>query len=132
MSQEISRRSVFSLLGATATVFVSGCFGSAYDPPPGSLTLSNHHDQSHTVTVTVTTDGETRSEEFTIRAGKSRTIEGYISQAGTHTVVVEADTGDTREMEVETTIGANGLAGQAFSVSVMEDGDLITSAGIYD
>lgn len=135
MSRGISRRSVLSRLGATGAVFVSGCFGSAYDPPPGSLTLSNRHDQGHSVTVSVTTDGESRCDEFAMPARKERTIEDFIARTGTHTVTAEIETGDRGTIEGETgasPYSSTGLTGYAFRVSVNEDGTLTLSAGVYD
>ena len=136
MSQKPSRRGILSWLGATGTLLVSGCFGAAYDPGPGTVLLSNRHDRSHSLTVSVITDGETRwSEDFTLSAGGKQRREEYVAQPGTHTVAVEADTGDSSEIDIElrsSSASSAGVTGDSVEVSVNEDGALRLGAGIYD
>ncbi|QLG61893.1 hypothetical protein [Halorarum salinum] len=136
MVQEGSRRVFLSVLGATGTLFVSGCFGAAYDAGPGTLLLSNRHDRSHSLTVSVITDGETRwNEDFTLSAGGRQRREGYIAQPGTHTVAVEADTGDSSEIVIElrpSSASSAGVTGDTVVVSLDEEGALSLGGAIYD
>lgn len=83
----------------------------------------------------VTTDGETRREEFAMPAGKEWTIEDFITHDGTQTVTAGTENGETGTTEGETDTSpysSTGLTGYAFRVSVNEDGTPTLGAGIHD
>ena len=135
MNHVTSRRRLLSFGGSIGLLLVSGCFGADADPSPGSLVLRNNHDRTHTLTLEVTVAGEPRTDAFTLEEDETQTQSEYLTEPGTYSVTVTADTGESQTVDIELEASersSTGLTGDMLEIIVSEEGSLISSVGIYD
>lgn len=155
MPSSWSRRGVLHGIGAAlVSTASSGCvFGIADSPDAGTLVVRNDHADAQTVIVhvtkTSTSDDDTRprdetpdpestpiwerDEQFTVDAGETTNVEGFVTEPGAYYVEARTESGASSHEWVGFYEAADGgVAEDAIYVTIDEAGDVTVYASHSD